>query len=116
MYNKKRGSDKLEYDPSDEEHLQIMEYLVSEGAAILEGLDEDGEPVYKFDMDILEEVMPDLYQVMIDDLDQELIELYKNGLIEISYDEELNANMTVSEQGKIALSELGYDFNDSEED
>ena len=106
----------MDYDSSDERHNEIMEYLLSEGAAIWDGLDEDGEPVYKFDMDVLEEVMPDLHQVMMDDLDNELIELYKSGMIEVSYDEELNAHMTVSEEGKIVLSELGYDFNDSEED
>jgi hypothetical protein len=37
----------LEYNPSDEEHQEIMEYLISEGAAILEGIDENGEAIYK---------------------------------------------------------------------
>ena len=44
----------MEYDPFDEEHQAIMEYLIAEGAAILEGMDENGEPVYKFDMEVLE--------------------------------------------------------------
>jgi len=106
----------LEYDPSDEEHREIMEYLVSEGAAILEGLDEDGEPVYMFDMEVLEEVMPDLHAVMQEDMDQVLVDLYQKGLIEVSYDESLNAIMNISEQGKVALIEAGFDLNDDEED
>ena len=106
----------MEYDPSDEEHREIMEYLVSEGAAILEGLDEDGEPVYMFDMEVLEEVMPDLHAVMQEDMDQVLLDLYQKGLIEVSYDENLNALMSISEQGKIALMQAGFDLDDLEED
>ena len=106
----------MEYDPSDEEHARIMEYLVSEGAAFLDGLDEDGEPVYMFDMDMLEQVMPDLHQAMMDDADKVLIDLYEKGLIEVSYDEELNAIMNISEEGKKHLVELGFDLDGSEEE
>ena len=92
-----------------------MEYLISEGAAILDGIDEDGEPVYKFDMDVLEEVMPELHAVMQEDMDQVLVNLYQEGLIEVSYDENLNALMSISEQGKVALLEAGFDLDDNED-
>lgn len=105
----------MEYDSSNEDHTEFMEYLLSEGAAYLDGIDEDGEAIYGFDMDILEEVSPELYQVLMEDMDRELIELYQKGLIEISYDEELNAHMIVSEEGKKALLEAGFDLGDSEE-
>ena len=105
----------LEYNPSDEEHREIMEYLISEGAAILDGIDEDGEPIYRFDMDVLEEVMPELHAAMQQDMDQFLVDLYQKGLIEVSYDENLNALMSISEQGKIALTEAGFDLDDSED-
>lgn len=105
----------MEYDSSNEDHTEFMQYLLSEGAAFLDGIDEDGEAIYGFDMEILEEVSPELYQVLMDDMDRELIELYQKGLIEISYDEELNAHMAVSEEGKKALSEAGFDLGDSEE-
>jgi hypothetical protein len=102
----------LEYNPSDEEHKEIMEYLLSEGAAILDGIDEDGEPVYMFDMEILEEVMPELHAVMQEDMDQVLVDLYQKGLIEVSYDENLNAIMSISEQGKVALAEAGFNLDE----
>ena len=105
----------MEYNPSDEEHQEIMEYLISEGAAILDGIDEDGEPVYKFDMDVLEEVMPELHAVMQEDMDQVLVDLYQQGLIEVSYDENLNALMSISEQGKVALLEAGFDLDENED-
>lgn len=106
----------MEYNPSDEEHMQIMEYLVAEGAAFFEGLDEDGEAIYMFDMDVLEEVMPELHAVMQEDMDQVLVDLFQKGLIDISYDEDLNALMTVSEQGKLALIEAGFNLNNNQED
>ena len=105
----------MEYDPSNEEHREIMEYLISEGAAILDGIDEDGEPVYKFDMEILEEVMPELHQVLVEDMDNILLDLYQRELIEVSYDEELNAHMIVSEEGKRILEENGFDMSSSED-
>jgi len=106
----------MEYDPSDEEHQELMEYLLSEGAAELDGVDIDGEAVYKFDMDILEEVMPELYAVMQEDIDKELISLYQKGLLEVSYDEDLNAIFNISEEGKRALLEAGFDFNSEQEE
>lgn len=104
----------MEYDPSDEEHREIMEYLISEGAAILDGLDEDGEPIYKFDMEVLEEVMPELHAAMQQDMDQILIDLYKQDLIEVSYDEDLNAQISVSEQARLIMREHGFDVNSEE--
>jgi len=92
-----------------------MEYLISEGAAILDGIDENGEPIYKFDMDVLEEVMPELHAVMQQDMDQVLVDLYQQGLIEVSYDENLNALMSISEQGKVALLEAGFDLDENED-
>lgn len=105
----------MEYDSSNEEHREIMEHLVEEGAAILDGIDEDGEPIYKFDMDILEEIMPELHQAMMDDMDKVLIDLYQKGLIEVTYDENLNAQMSVSPEGKQALEDAGFDMDGSEE-
>jgi len=105
----------LEYNPSDEEHQEIIKYLISEGAAILEGIDEDGEAIYQFDMDVLEEVMPELHAAMQQDMDQVLVDLFQKGLIEVSYDEELNAIMFISEQGKVALAEAGFDLNEDED-
>lgn len=105
----------MEYDPENEEHRDIMNYLVEEGAAMLDGIDEDGEPIYKFDMDVLEEIMPELYQVMMDDMDLVLADLYQKDLIDVTYDEELNAQIAISEAGKKALLEAGFDLPDDNE-
>ena len=106
----------MDYDPSNEEHMEIMEYLIAEGAAILDGMDEDGEPIYMFDMDLLEDIMPGLHQALTNDIDNLLIDLYKKELIEVSYDEDLNAQITISEEGKLALEKAGFDMSNSEEE
>lgn len=105
----------MDYDSSDENHQEIMEYLVSEGAAIIDGIDENGEAIYRFDMEILEEIMPELHQVLLEDMDNILLDLYQKDLLEVSYDEELNAHMTISEEGKIILEENGFDMGNSED-
>lgn len=105
----------LEYNPSDEEHMEIMRYLIAEGAAIFDGMDDDGEPIYRFDMEVLEEVMPELHAAMRDDIDQVLVDLYLKGLIEVSYDENLNAMMSLSEEAKVLLQEAGFELDDEED-
>ena len=106
----------MEYDPSNEEHKQILNYLMEEGAAFFEGFDDDGEPMYVFDMEVLEEVMPELHQAMQDDMDGILLDLYQRELIEVTYDEDLNAHMTISEEGKRILIQEGFDLGNGSEE
>lgn len=105
----------MEYDPFNDEHREIIKYLIEEGAAILDGIDEDGEPTYMFDMEVLEEVMPELHAAMQEDMDHVLVDLYQKGLIDVSYDEDLNAIMSISDQGKVALIEAGFNLDDEED-
>jgi hypothetical protein len=106
----------MEYDPSNQEHREILDYLIEEGAAMLDGIDEDGDPVYKFDMEVLEEVMPELHQVMMDDMDKVLLDLFEKGLVEVSYDEDLNALMSITPEGKEAMIDAGFDMDNDEFD
>jgi hypothetical protein len=106
----------MEYDPSNQEHREILDYLIEEGAAMLDGIDEDGDPVYKFDMEVLEEVMPELHQVMMDDMDKVLLDLFEKGLVEVSYDEDLNALMSITPEGREAMIDAGFDMDNDEFD
>jgi hypothetical protein len=100
----------MEYDPSDEEHQAIMQYLIEEGAAEISGMDEDGELIYKYDMEVLEEVLPELYHAMMDDIEGIMLDLFDKGLVTVSYDEELNAEMEISPEGRVALMEAGFEI------
>lgn len=104
-------------DFEDEEIMseQVMGYLMHTGAATWDGMDENGERIFKFNMDILKEVLPDLYDTIMEDMDNTMMELYQKGLAELEYDEELNAHFKISEEGKAILESLGFDYFNNED-
>lgn len=84
------------FDKDDDE---IIGYLEDEGAIIWDGVSPDGQSVFRFDLDKLKNVMPALYQEIMADIDKDLMQLYQAGLVEIEYDEDLNAMFKLSEKG-----------------
>ena len=84
----------------DSNYEEIMEYLIDSNAMYATGINDNGEVVYRFNLDILEVVMPELHKVVLEEIDQDLMELYKMGLVDIDYDENLNARFKVSEKGQ----------------
>ncbi len=68
------------------------------------------EPEYHFNLEILEQVDPELYQMYLDDLDELLLSLASKGFldIEMSGDE---VTVSLTEKGNeiaTALNELGF--------
>ena len=84
------------FDKNDDE---MIGYLEDQGAIIWDGIAENGESVFRFDLDKLKTVMPELYTEIMSDIDKDLMDLYKAGLVEIEYDEDLNAMFKLSEKG-----------------
>jgi hypothetical protein len=85
-------------DPEFEEFMQELLYC---GAAYATGeITDDGDIVYKFNMDILKEVRPELYEVFMEELDADLLHLYELGLVDIDYNENLEATFRISEKGR----------------
>jgi len=86
---------------NDPEFDNYFEELIEIGAVIDTGsLDLMGNPIYKFDLKMLQEVRPDMYEVMIDELDRDLIELYRKGLIDIDYNDQLQATFKINDAGR----------------
>lgn len=85
---------------NDEEKDEIMQYLESVNAVYPHGVDGDGEIVYRFNMDILETAMPELYNSIMEDLDRDLLKLYEMGLVEMEYNENLEAGFRLSPRGE----------------
>lgn len=83
----------------DDLDLFVLE-LIEKGAMEPHGVDSDGEILYRFNMKILKEVAPQMYDNVMDDLDKDLMNLYELGLVDISYDENLNATFSLSEKGR----------------
>jgi hypothetical protein len=94
----------------EEETEKIIEYLVSQGAAEWDGMDQYGERMFKFNMPVLQEIMPELYKEIMEDIDSTMLDLFEKGLVDIEYDENLQAMFKVSEKAREMLSEMGIDY------
>lgn len=92
---------------SDEEIYEFLNYMEEEGILEWVGMTSEGERTFVFNFDKMFEIMPDLYYVMIEELNQELLHLYKLGLVNIEYNENLEARFKISEDGKQYLIDNG---------
>jgi hypothetical protein len=90
-------------DKSDDE---MIGYLEDQGAIIWEGQAEDGQAVFRFDLEKLQKIMPELYNEIMLDIDKDLMELYKMGFVELEYDENLNAMFRITEEGAKFMGEI----------
>lgn len=92
----------------DSEDDKMIGWLEDQGAIVWEGLAEDGQAMFRFDLDKLQEVMPELYAEIMNDIDQDLMKLYEMGLVELEYDENLNAMFKATEAGLKLAEEMGF--------
>ena len=83
-----------------------MEYYLSIGAIELAGMDEDGEFIFNI-TDRAKKLAPELWQAHQDHVDESLIELYNKGLINVTYNDNLEATIEMSDEGKRMAKEFG---------
>jgi len=108
-YNEEFDED--EFDEEDvEASEQVIGYLINVGAAIWDGMDDSGERIFKFNMPLLQEVMPELYDQIMEDIDEVMLDLYERELVEVEYNEELEARFKISEEGRKELAKYGFDY------
>jgi len=86
---------------------QMMEHYVEIGAVTVNGIDMSGNFIYVI-TDKAKELAPDLWEVHHEMIDDALIGLFEQGLIEVEYDEDLNANMKISDAAREVMYQLGY--------
>jgi len=91
-----------EYDDDDAK----LAYYLEIGAVVLEGVDESGEMIFSISEDA-KELAPELWQSHIEYVDKSLLELYEAGLVEIEYDENLEATIHLSPEGHKIAKEKG---------
>ncbi len=89
---------------------QVIGYLLSTGAAEWDGMDESGERIFKFNMPLLMEIMPGMYDAIMEDVDSVMLDLFNRELVEVEYDENLDAIFHISPEGKEILKEYGFDY------
>lgn len=91
----------------DEEVIAWLQFLEDEGILEWVGMNEDGDRTFVFRFDIMSVKLPELYEVMMEDINQELLHLYELGMVEIEYDENLNVGFKITKEGREYLNNLG---------
>lgn len=94
--------DENDYEDSDEK----LAYYLEIGAVSLEGIDENGEMLFSIS-EKAKDIAPELWQSHIDYVDRSLMELYEAGLVEVEYDENLEATIHLSPEGQKIAKEKG---------
>ena len=99
----------------DEANDERLAYYLEIGAVSLEGVDENGEIIYSIS-DNAKELAPELWQSHIDYVDKSLIELYEQGMVEIEYNEDLEATIHLTPEGHRVAKEKGLIEMDLDQD
>jgi len=76
----------------------LIAELVDAGALLIDGMLLD-EFTYRFDMKILKEKYPDVYDIIMEDIDDTMLELLDREYISVEYDENLEAHFSLTEKG-----------------
>jgi len=85
--------------------MELQHYLEI-GAVTLEGVDENGEMIFAIH-EKAKELAPELWEAHIKYVDESLLELYRQGLMEVEYDENLEATFKLSPEGHKIAKQLG---------
>jgi hypothetical protein len=83
-----------------------MEYYLSIGAIELSGMDEDGEFIFNI-TDKAKILAPELWHAHAEHVNESLVALYNKGLINVTYNDDLEAIIEMSDEGKKAAKEMG---------
>lgn len=91
----------------NEEYFEKIQKYIEMGAITVEGMDENGELVYALHEDIAKEFAPELWKAHVEWLDEGMLGLYEQGLVEVEYDENLEATFKFSEEGYSIAMDMG---------
>jgi hypothetical protein len=88
-----------DFDNEDEMD-DYVDYLISEGILEEDGFDEDGDVTYTYNFEKMKEKNPELYEMIISDINESLLRLYELGFVKVDYDENLQAHFSSTEDGE----------------
>lgn len=92
-------------DDYEDDDLRLAHYIEI-GAVEAAGVSEDGEMIFAISEDA-KEIAPELWEAHMNYVDNTLLELFDAGLINIEYDENLEATITLSPEGLKIAKEKG---------
>lgn len=102
-----------EYNKEEEDAL--FAYLMDVGAIQIDGVSKDGEFLYKIDPEKMKEYCPELLEVFHEDLEESLMDLFDKGLVDVQYNEDLEAIFSVSKDGIEEIEKYGFYHMDDPE-
>ena len=91
-------------DPNESD--EKLAYYLEIGAVSLEGIDENGEMIYSI-TELAKDLAPELWEAHTEYVDRSLMELYEQGLVEVEYNENLEATIHLTEEGHKLAKEKG---------
>lgn len=96
----------------EDEYSEKLAYYLSIGAVELVGVDEDGEIIYEITEKAKTEA-PELWEMHQEYVDEALIGLYEEGLLTVEYDDNLEAKISLTEEGFEIAKQMGLlDFDE----
>ena len=96
------GYRKVDMDNGDE---KMYEYLQM-GVIEVVGIEEDGEFIFRI-TELAKDLAPELWEVHVEEIDKVFLELFDMGLVNITYNENLEAEFQLTEEGKAAAKQYG---------
>jgi len=91
----------------DEDALKQIQYYIDIGAIRLAGYNEEGEAIFELSEAVTKDLAPELWEAHTEYIDSNLAELFQNGLMNVEYDENLQATMHFTEEGYEIAKEKG---------
>ena len=83
-----------------------LAFYLEIGAIEVMGIEDDGEFIFKI-TDSAKELAPELWKAHEDHVNSTLLELYEKGLINVSYDESLEAIIEITPEGMNVIKASG---------
>lgn len=100
----------------DNHEESYFQYLLEVGAFEIDGVADSGEMMFRPNPEKLKEYAPEMFAMMQEDIENSLLELYKEGLVDIEYDEGLEARFRLSEDAKKEMERFGFYHIDNPEE
>jgi hypothetical protein len=96
----------MDYSSEDYEDDMRLAHYIEIGAVEVAGVAEDGEMIFAISEDA-KDIAPELWEAHMEYVDKTLLDLYEKELINIEYDENLEATITLSDEGLRIAKEKG---------
>jgi hypothetical protein len=95
----------MEYNSFMDEEETVSHYLEI-GAIEIIGVEDDGQFIFNITQSA-KQLAPELWNAHIAYVDEMLIELFEKGLINVTYNENLEAHIELTDNGRQILTEYG---------